>query len=153
VRGGYNYGTGDADPDDETHGTFFQLLPTPRIYARLPLYNMMNSADLFAAVIARPVTRTSIRADIHSVRLATARDLWYQGGGAFEAATFGYAGRPSNGRMGLVTLADVSADVAIARRVSVSGYYAHAFARPVAEAIYGRGTAARFAYLELLLRF
>ncbi len=30
IRFGYTYGSGDGDPKDGTHGTFFQLLPTPR---------------------------------------------------------------------------------------------------------------------------
>src|SRR5262249_9673484 len=36
IRGGYNYGSGDGNPNDSTHGTFFQVLPTPRVYARFP---------------------------------------------------------------------------------------------------------------------
>jgi hypothetical protein len=30
---------------------------------------------------------------LHSIRLATGNDLWYQGGGAFQPATFGYVSR------------------------------------------------------------
>ncbi len=39
IRGGYNYGSGDGNPNDNTHGTFFQILPTPRVYARFPFFN------------------------------------------------------------------------------------------------------------------
>src|SRR5262249_37463425 len=44
-RVGYSYGSGDSDPNDGRHGTFFQVLPTPRPYARFPFYNMMNNED------------------------------------------------------------------------------------------------------------
>jgi hypothetical protein len=45
VRGGYTLGSGDDNPNDKTHGTFFQVLPTPRPYARFPFFNMMNTQD------------------------------------------------------------------------------------------------------------
>ena len=30
LRAGYYYGTGDNNPSDNKHGTFFQILPTAR---------------------------------------------------------------------------------------------------------------------------
>src|SRR5262249_42777390 len=38
LRGGYFRGSGDDNPSDATHRTFFQELPTPRPFARFPLY-------------------------------------------------------------------------------------------------------------------
>ncbi|MBI4473125.1 MAG: alginate export family protein, partial [Acidobacteria bacterium] len=40
LRIGYFRGSGDGDPSDEIHRTFFQELPTPRPFARFPLYNL-----------------------------------------------------------------------------------------------------------------
>jgi hypothetical protein len=76
LRGGYDYGSGDNDPNDKTHGTFFQLLPTPRIYARFPFFNMMNYRDGFAEIILRPAKAVAIRSDIHTLSLASKNDLW-----------------------------------------------------------------------------
>src|SRR5260370_39319222 len=45
LRGGFTYGSGDGNPNDKRHGTFFQLLPTPRPYAHFPLFNMMHTED------------------------------------------------------------------------------------------------------------
>ena len=67
----------------------------------------MNSKDAFGELVLRP-KRVTIRSDIHVLRLADANDLWYAGGGAFQAATFGYTGRPANGQSTLGTLYDVS---------------------------------------------
>lgn len=36
ARLGYTVSSGDANNRDGTHGTFFQILPTPRIYAMTP---------------------------------------------------------------------------------------------------------------------
>lgn len=152
LRGGWNAGSGDGNAADGTHRTFFQLIPTPRIYARLPFYNMMNTSDGFGEAMLRPSTRLSLRADLHALRLSDAADLWYQGGGAYQPSTFGYAGRPSGGYTGFATLADASADVAMSPRWSMAAYYGHAFAGPVTESIFGRA-GAHFAFLETTVRF
>jgi hypothetical protein len=153
IRGGVDYGSGDGDPSDATHGTFFQVLPTPRVYARFPFFNMMNTSDAFAELILRPSKTVTVRTDVHALRLADANDLWYQGGGAFQASTFGYAGRPSGGHADLATLGDVSGDVAINRHVSVGAYFSYAAGQAVTQSIYTGATAARFGYVEMLLRF
>jgi hypothetical protein len=113
---------------------------------------MMNTSDAFGEVLLRPTKTVAIRGDVHSLRLASADDLWYQGGGAFQPSTFGYSGRPSNGRAALATLADISGDVAVSPHLGVAVYYGHVIGDAVTEGIYGDG-AARFAYLELLVRF
>jgi len=152
IRGGYDFGSGDDNPADGKHSTFFQVLPTPRIYARTPFYNMMNTKDAFAELVLRP-KRVTIRSDIHSLRLASSNDLWYSGGGAFQAATFGYTGRPSNGQSTLGTLYDVSADLALTPHVGVSGYVGYATGGLVTQAIYSGGNAVHLSFLELNLKF
>jgi len=153
IRAGFDYGSGDGDPGDRTHGTFFQVLPTPRVYARLPFFNMMNCGDAFGELIVHPVRKLTVRADGHSLRLASAADLWYSGGGAFQPQTFGYTGRPSGGRSDLAALYDVSGDYAVTPRLAIGGYYAHAPGGDVARAIYSASADANLAYAELLVRF
>ncbi len=153
LRGGYDYASGDHDPTDQRHGTFFQVIPTPRVYARFPFYNMMNSADAFGELMVRPSGRLSLRTDVHAVRLADRNDSWYSGGGAFQPATFGYTGRPSNGKTGLATLWDVSGDYRVNTRLSLGLYYGHASGQAVPQAIYSSSNGAHLGYAELLLRF
>jgi hypothetical protein len=156
VRAGYFRSTGDGDPADARHGTFFQVLPTPRIYARFPFYNLMNSEDAFAQVSLKPHARLTLRADLHALRLSDARDLWYAGGGAFQEATFGYLGRPSGGRRSLGTLFDLSADVSVTPTTTLSFYGAGVRGGAVQAAIYPAGGAnptARLFYAELTQRF
>jgi hypothetical protein len=76
LRAGYFRCTGDGDPNDAMHGTFFQALPTPRIYARFPFYNMMNNEDAFVQLRLKPHTKLTLRTDVHHLRLSSARDLW-----------------------------------------------------------------------------
>lgn len=152
-RGGYFYSTGDNNPNDGQHETFFQVLPTPRIYARFPFYNLMNSQDVFAEVIVRPHPKWTIRSDAHFLRLSDRHDLWYTGGGAFQPATFGYVGRPSNGSESLANVYDVSADYQVNGHLTLTGYYAGAMGRAVIQKIYPNGGTGQFGYAELLWKF
>jgi hypothetical protein len=152
LRGGYDYGSGDGNPNDNTHGTFFQVLPTPRVYARFPFFNMMNNRDVFGELILRPSKALTIRADVHSLTLADRSDLWYSGGGMFQPWTFGYTGRPSNGHSGMATLFDVSADYNVNAHASAGVYFGHAAGKLAVQSTYPNGRNANFGYLEVTLR-
>ena len=152
-RAGYFRSTGDDNAGDGTHKTFFQVLPTPRVYARFPFFNMMNNEDAFGELIVRPRQTLSFRADLHHLRLSRAQDLWYSGGGAFQNKTFGYSGRPANNQRNLGWLADVSADWNVAARTTITLYLAGSFDGAVQKAIYPLGNHARYGYLELTQRF
>jgi alginate export protein len=153
LRVGFDYGSGTHDPTGSTHGTFFQVLPTPRVYARFPFFNLMNIQDAFGEVVLRPTKRATLRSDVHALSLADAHDLWYSGGGAFQPTSFGYTGRPSSGYGGLATLSDVSGDYEISGRVSFNAYYGYAAKQLVTQGIYPAGHSAHFGYGELVLRF
>lgn len=153
LRIGYDYGSGDKNANDSTHGTFFQILPTPRVYARFPFFNMMNNRDLFGELSARPTKKITIRSDIHSLRLASSNDLWYSGGGAYQPWTFGYTGRTSNGHLGLATLYDISADFNANSHVAVGAYVGHAAGKMAIQAIYPQGKNANLGYLEMTFKF
>jgi len=153
LRGGYFYGSGDGNPHDGSHGTFFQVLPTPRIYARFPFYNLMNNQDLFAEIIVRPHPKWAIRSDAHFLRLSSSHDLWYAGGGAFQPTTFGYVGRPSSGSRSLANAYDLSVDYQVNPHIALTGYYAGATGRTVIGQIYPWGKKGQFAYAELNWKF
>ena len=152
-RAGYFYSTGDDNPNDGQHGTFFQVLPTPRIYARFPFYNLMNNQDAFAEVTLRPHPKWTIRSDAHFLRLSNRHDMWYSGGGAFQPGTFGFAGRPSNGVQSLANVYDVSADYQISPHLTLTGYYAGATGRAVIQKTYPSGGTGQFGYAEVNWKF
>ena len=152
LRAGYSYGSGDGDPNDGENNTFFQLMPTPRIYARMPFYNMMNNEDTFGEVTVRPHQKVSVRSAVHWLRLAEQNDLWYQGGGAFQPWTFGFAGRPSNGNRSLATVFDVGTEIQVNSKVGIGVYYADAESKSVTSSIYPNDKRAQFGYVELRFR-
>ncbi len=153
LRGGFFWSSGDGNPNDNTHGTFFSMLPTPRIYARFPFYNEMNNSDLFGELILRPFKRATFRSDFHDVWLSNSHDLWYSGGGAFQPWTFGYLGRPSNGLKGLADIYDTGGDFQLTRSLALGLYFGYAQGGPVIRKIFPTGPDSRFGYIELNYAF
>ena len=153
LRGGFFRGTGDNNNTDTVHNTFFQILPTARAYARFPFFDLMNSTDDFAQVVDSPLKHLELRSDLHFLKLTSAKDLWYQGGGAYDNKSFGFAGRPAGGHYSFATLADISSDYQITPAFALNLYYAHSFGKSVVKTDYPSGQSANFGYLELVYKW
>ncbi|MBI5281823.1 MAG: alginate export family protein [Candidatus Solibacter usitatus] len=153
LSGGYFHSSGDGDTQDNKHNTFFQLLPTPRLYARTPFYNMMNNEDIFGMLTVRPHKAVTLRSEFHALRLANRKDLWYLGGGAFQPWSFGYVGRNTSGARSLANLWDVSADWNVNAHFAFTGYLGYVDGRAAVQTIYPKGTNGKFGYLELTYKF
>jgi hypothetical protein len=153
LRGGFDYSSGDGNPNDGTHGTFFAVLPTPRVYARFPFFNSMNNSDAFVEVMLRPSKDLTLRSDVHDLWLSNSKDLWYTGGGAFQPWTFGFSGRPSNGNNGLATLYDISADYKWRYGISLGLYFGYAQGHDVIKAIYPANSNGALGFTEINYRF
>jgi hypothetical protein len=153
LRVGFTKGSGDGNPNDNTHGTFFQVLPTPRPYARFPFFNMMNTEDLLGALILRPHARVTVSSEFHSLRLSNANDLWYSGGGVFQPWTFGYVGRSTSGQRSLGNLYDTSVEYRTSRKVTLTAYLGYTQGLASMQQIYPEDKDGRFGYLEFFYRF
>ncbi len=153
LRLGYFLGSGDSNPNDDDHETFFQVLPTPRIYARTPIYNLMNNRDLFAQLMLKPAKDLSLRLDWHKLWLAKSQDLWYAGGGAFNHTAFGYIGRPSGGSSRLMDVIDLSVDYTPNPNTTWTLYLAKLMGKDVVRASFPAGNDGFFAYLEFVKRW
>jgi hypothetical protein len=153
LRGGWFRSSGDNNSTDGTHNTFFQLLPTPRVYARLPFYNLMNSTDEFVQLMDKPTKQLALRSDLHWLQLTSAHDLWYLGGGAYDNKVFGFTGRPANGASSLASVADISADWQATKDVAVNFYYAYAQGKTAVAAIYPSDRNMQYGYVEFVYRW
>jgi len=153
ISAGYSYGSGDGNNADSRHGTFFQVLTTPRQYARFPFYNMMNNRDLYGTLNLKATSKLALRSEVHTLRLASAKDLWYSGGGAFQEATFGYQGRPGNGNRGLANVWDMSADYQFTHIFGATLYYGKAWGKGVVSAIYPKDHNGQLLFLETNFRY
>lgn len=153
LRAGFYYGSGDKNPNDNKHGTFFEILPTPRLYARMPFYNLENIVDRFGMLTLKPLPRFTFHNEVHSLRLAQHNDLWYLGGGAFQPFTFGYQGRSGGGATSLAVLYDVNVDVTLNSHIVITPYLGYAAGKSVIDAIYPKGRDGHLAFLEFNYKF
>ncbi len=149
LRLGYTAGSGDDSRGGSTHGTFFQILPTPRLYAFFPFFNMMNVDDAMAQMVLNPRADMEIQASAHGLWLDSKNDLWYSGGGAFDNRSFGFSGRPSNGHGYLATLTDCQLTYPLNRHLTMQLYYGHAFGGSVIAAIYQAGRESDFGFIQM----
>ncbi len=153
LRAGYDMSSGDSDPNDGVHGTFFQILPTPRIYALNPVYNMMNLTDALGELIIFPRGDLNLRTTLHGLWLSSAYDRWYSGGGAFDNHIFGYTGRPSFGRSYLGTVLDSGLTWQATSHLSFYLYGGHMFGGSVIAANFPGGREETFGYAEGVISF
>lgn len=152
VRGGAFRSSGDDDPRDRDHDTFFQLLPTARIYSFSTFYNLMNNQDFFVQLILKPLPQLLSRTDFRFVRLTEGKDLWYQGSGAtLRKRIFGYVGRPGLGERDLMTLVETTLSYSITSWFGVNLYYMHSFGGGLVSRIFDNHDA-DFGYVELLFQ-
>jgi hypothetical protein len=154
LRAGYLCASGDGNPTDDRHGTFFEMLPTVRRYAQSALYSQMNNTDLFAQLFAKPRSNVTVRIDWHRVGLTSSRDGWYYGSGATQhhGSIFGFGTRPSFGARHLVSVSEGSIDDGIAPHWSVNGYLAVGRGGGVVTPAFA-GRTLTFAYVENAVQF
>jgi len=152
IRAGAFFASGDGNPNDGRHTTFFQPLPTEQQYARLPFYTLQNTEDYMGQLILNPTSRLELRSEIHKVKLHTVNDLWYLGSGAFQNTSFGYLGLRDHGHRGLGNYVDLSASYKLNSRLSLRGYVG-ALSGKGAITDQPQGRKGGFAYLDVVCRF
>jgi hypothetical protein len=156
LRAVYYTSSGDNNADDGHHNTFFSMLPSGRLYAKFPFYNLMNVQDAFVEFIVSPTDNTKITIDFHHLALANSNDLLYGGLGATSKSgvgTFGFNGKPSGGSSTIGQLLDVTLMYNINKDIFARLYYAHAFGGSVIENNYAAKTNADTAWIELNAAF
>ena len=155
LRMGYFMSSGDNDPADSNHETFFQMAPGTRKYELLPFCDLMNTQDLFFQVITKPLKKVTLRTDYHFIRLTESGDRWYMGSGPTqeEGSIFGYLARPTNGEDDLAQELDLIASYAVNPQCNIVLSYSHVFGEDVIEKIYAVSNDADYVSIEAQLRF
>ncbi len=148
LRVGYYRASGDGNPLDGDHGTFHTPLPTPRLHARYPFYNLMNNTSAYAQLLLRPNPNLLVRTEFQNLRLTSSSDLLYAGGGPFNDVGFGILGTPSRGENKLGNLIDVSVDYKFSSETSLGFYVGQ-----VIDSKVFADSSSRFAFLEFTQKF
>ncbi len=158
LRIGYFYGSGDDDPDDGDHETFFMMIPTLRIYARTPFYNLMNTEYVFGQLIFKPLKNVVVRSDLTRLWLTEEDDKWYLGSGVCRPDVFGYSAKPSGDNDDFATMWDVSVNIKNIfnykdLKVNLVLYYSHVWGDDVVEYNFKDDDDMDFFYTELQIKF
>jgi hypothetical protein len=116
LRLGVNAASGDGDPGDGDHETFFNMLPTNHLYYgfadRLAFQNLL---DAFVQLRLKPHARVGIDVFFHRFSLLQEDDARYFGTGAFNERVFGFGAQPSRGFTHVGNEVDVVANVSLAK--------------------------------------
>lgn len=153
-RGGYTRSSGDDDRNDGTHKTFFQVLPTVRLQALFPFYNLMNIEDTYAQFIVSPLDNVQVQMNYHHLALSSTDDLFYAGAGATSrTGSFGYFGRNGGGSRDVGQLIDVSLSHKLNDHVSWNMYYGHVFGGTAMSNAYTNNKNADYGFVEVQFNF
>lgn len=152
LRAGINSGSGDHNPRDTTHGTFFQMIPSTPIQSPFPFYNLMNNQDVFVQLLARPLPNVGLRLDFHWLNLNAGQDLWYSGSGAGGNDEFGYFGSPGHGETSLANLVHIGGVIFLSPQLKINAFYGHAFGQQVIRGNYS-GSTGDFGLMEAVYAF
>ena len=91
LRLGVAYASGDGNPSDSDHGTFFNVVPTNhKWYGYMDAIAFSNLEDYYLQLILELHRMISFSVDGHLFRLASDDEFWIGGSGAFNNKAFGY---------------------------------------------------------------
>ncbi len=154
LRAGWNVGSGDSNAADGEHGTFYQMLPTARLYSFSILYNMLNTEDAFLSLILKPKDTLTLRTEFHVLDLSEQADRWYLGSGAIHDNVLDdFAARTSNGQSDLGEMLDATLIWNVNPDVTVMAYYGHFFGGDVVKNFFTTDRSNDLAFLELTVNF
>ena len=126
LRVGVNAASGDDDPNDGDHGTFFNLLPTNHLYyGYADQLAFQNLVDLIVQLKLEPFPGAGLELSWHRFWLVDDRDARYFGTGAFSTSAFGFGSTPSNNSKDVGHELDVVASYPLHRSVNLSAGYAY----------------------------
>jgi hypothetical protein len=151
-RLGMNFASGDGDPTDGDHHTFFNMLPTNHLYYGFAdQWAFQNLVDWFAQLMLKPHEKVSLNLMLHQYYLANDDDARYFGTGAFNKKIFGFGAQASRGHQAGGTEIDAVASYAFNKHLSIQGGYAYMWGRGIFNT--SRNKDVSFGYLQLTLKY
>jgi hypothetical protein len=123
---GFDYASGDDNPNDKDHNTFVNLYPTNhKFYGAMDLLSWQNLIDPYLRASITPVKGLSVVCTYNAFWLATTSDFFYQVN-QVPRTTGGYGIHPQNG-----SFAGQEVDVIVTYQpksfLQVQGGYGHYF--------------------------
>jgi hypothetical protein len=158
----YSHGSGDSNPNDDSHGTFDTLYPTVhKFYGYADFVTLQNIHDLRPMLTIKPTARLSLALEGHLFWLADTHDSFYNigglpRGGIGTTAGNGYGINPSYDSF-LGSEIDFIAGYALTRYAQIEAGYSHFFTGSYIDSSLSNpnfgSEDANWAYIQLLVRF
>lgn len=152
LRVGVNVSSGDGNPDDGDHNTFFNMLPTNHgFYGYADQLAFQNLLNPFVQLRVKPHRRVTFELMWHWFHLTTNDDAKYAGTGAFNKDGFGYVARSSQGQSDVGHELDLTVVIAVHDHVELRTGYSHLFGGDVLAGPETRDT--EWAYAQVVLSY
>jgi len=154
-RTGYFIGSGDSDPSDGDHETFFQMAPGTRKYQLYPYYDLQNNRDFFVQLITKPTKKLTTRMDYHIVQLDESADRWYMGTGPTQKSgcISGYIPRNGGGHDALSQEVSIMLSYALNPQCDLVAFYSHVWGEGVVKNVYEKDNEADYFSLQIQYKF
>ena len=152
LRLGVNVASGDGDPGDGDHDTFFNMLPTNhQYYGFADQLSFQNLTNPFVQIRLAPHPMLAFNFFVHWFELTNSDDMRYSGTGAFDKNAFGFPASPSTGRNFIGIEYDLVATITPHRTTTLEVGYSHLDGGAMFQANPSRDV--DFLYLSLELRY
>jgi hypothetical protein len=152
---GYDFGSGDKDPTDDSSESFLNLFHTNhKFYGAMDLFAWKNIHNPYLSLKLNPHSKLTVQLDGHAFWLQTNEDAWYRASGVAAVRTLSPAAREADRFVG--TEVDLTVTYAFNKHVRIVGGYSHFFAGKYLEdtAAPGSGDSdADFAFLQTVISF
>lgn len=152
---GYDFASGDGNPNDGTSGTFEPLFPTNhKLYGYMDLAGPRNIHDPRIGISVKPAKGLSVSLDYHAFFLADTHDYFYPEGGSGRASN-GYGRNPGYSSY-VGSEVDLDATYAIKPWAVIRAGYGHFFVGDyVTQSLAASGGAqdADWVYLQTVISF
>jgi hypothetical protein len=151
----YDYGSGDSNPKDGTHGTFDNLYPTNhKFYGSMDLFSLQNIQDVREIFQLKPTSSLSLEIEGNVLFLASTQDYFYNVAGS-PRTTGGYGIHPSYDNFVGSELTAVGG-YQVTKFAQLEAGYGHFFAGNYVESSQAGNGGARdadWAYVQTILKF
>lgn len=164
LRLGIAHASGDDDPEEGTHKSFFGMAPTNhKWYGYMDTTALSNLINLYQQLILKPAEKVVVQVDGHLFWLHDTSDSWYVGSGATRNDVFGYVGgfdvsssttaRLTGGEGFIGGELDLTARYEASKYVDFEATYSHFFGAAGADAVFSESNNGDWFYLQTVVTF
>lgn len=155
IRTGLFKSSGDSDPTDNKHETYYPYLPFNRKHSKSLTFGLQNLEDRFLQLITQPHKDLRLELEYHRIKLSEGNDKWYNGGGpiANTGNSFGVSINNTNGSTDFGTSIDFAVNYKINRESQLIFSYSKFYGGSVIKNNFNSKNDQDFAYIEYVHEF